>query len=36
MGLTSDGSDHGVVQAALKPETRRALLFKVWLQTQIA
>lgn len=36
MGFTPDGSVYGLIQSALKPETPHALLFKTWLQTQVA
>ncbi|WP_244512667.1 LysR family transcriptional regulator [Ensifer sp. LC163] len=36
MGFTPDGSEYGLIQSALIPEAPHALLFKTWLQAQIA
>ncbi|WP_234716986.1 hypothetical protein [Ensifer adhaerens] len=36
MGFTPDGSEYGLIQSALNPEAPHALLFRTWLQAQIA
>lgn len=36
MGFAPDGSEYGLIQSALKPETPHASLFKTWLRTQVA